>query len=169
MNFNISKNGGFSLIQLLVVIAIIGVLSSVVLANMSQVKMKARDAQRMSDLENIQLALRLYKDVNGTYPICDTGMMIGVNATTPTGCTTNVDTAIAPYMSKVPTDPLTALGTTYRYWYNSNYVCIAGMQNIILYARTAELSTNQGKWKGKGTSCFPSSTVISNSYGIILK
>lgn len=161
MNFHISKNGGFSLIQLLVVIAIIGVLSSVVLANMSQAKMKARDAQRMSDMENIQLALRLYKDANGAYPEFDSGVVIGEGG--------GLDALLLPYLSKVPADPLTASGTTYRYWYDSDYVCATGAHNTILFVQTAELSANKGKWKGKGTMCFSGGNVTASSYGIILK
>ena len=131
--------------------------------------MKARDAQRISDMENIQLALRLYKDTNGTYPDCDSGMVLGEGTTTPSGCTNNVDTAIAPYMPKVPADPLTSSGTTYKYWYDSDYSCSFLSSNTILFVETAELSVNQGKWKGKGTGCSSGSTVTTNSYGIILK
>lgn len=173
MKFFTSQKKGFSLIQLLVVLAILGLLTSVVLANMQQVRMKARDAQRISDIDNIQLALRLYKDANGTYPDCDSGMMLGEGATTPSGCINNVDTALAPYMTKVPADPLTSSGTAYKYWYDSDYICIiaTGIHNTILFVKTAELSGNQGKWKGKGTNCtiLPMGQVTAHSYGIILK
>lgn len=59
---------GFTLIELLVVIAIIGILSSVVLASLNSARQKARDARRISDAKNIQLALELYADSNGAYP-----------------------------------------------------------------------------------------------------
>ena len=68
-----TKNGrekaGFTLIELLVVIAIIGILSSVVLASLNSARQKSRDAKRISDLKQIQLALELYYgDYNSTYP-----------------------------------------------------------------------------------------------------
>jgi prepilin-type N-terminal cleavage/methylation domain-containing protein len=50
---------GFTLIELLVVIAIIGVLSSVVLASLNTARAKARDARRVSDLQEIRNALAL--------------------------------------------------------------------------------------------------------------
>ncbi len=59
---------GFTLIELLVVIAIIGILSSVVLASLNSARQKSRDARRISDVKQIQLALELYFDSNGEYP-----------------------------------------------------------------------------------------------------
>lgn len=58
---------GFTLIELLVVIAIIGILSSVVLASLNTAREKSRDARRVSDIKQLQLALELYFDSNGSY------------------------------------------------------------------------------------------------------
>ncbi len=63
-----SAKRGFTLIELLVVIAIIGILSSVVLASLGTAREKARDATRISDMKNIQLALELFFDSNQSYP-----------------------------------------------------------------------------------------------------
>lgn len=63
------KEAGFTLIELLVVIAIIGLLSSIVLASLNAARAKARDAQRQSDVHNIDIALEEYaNDHNGLYP-----------------------------------------------------------------------------------------------------
>ena len=60
---------GFTLIELLVVIAIIGILSSVVLASLNSARKKTREARRVADLKQLQLALELYADDhNGYYP-----------------------------------------------------------------------------------------------------
>ncbi len=60
---------GFTLIELLVVIAIIGILASVILASLSSARSKGRDAKRIADLKQIQLALELYYDSNSQrYP-----------------------------------------------------------------------------------------------------
>ncbi len=94
---------GFTLIELLVVIAIIGILSSVVLTSLGTARAKGRDARRVSDIKQIQLALELYADQNlGKYP--------------PTICTASgsCTAAIAPtYISTLPTDPST--NATYKY------------------------------------------------------
>lgn len=63
-----NKKQGFTLIELLVVIAIIGILSSVVLASLNSARQKSRDAKRVSDVKQLQLALELYFDSNGGYP-----------------------------------------------------------------------------------------------------
>lgn len=59
---------GFTLIELLVVIAIIGVLASVVLASLNTARRKSRDARRVADIKQIQLALEMYYDSNAEYP-----------------------------------------------------------------------------------------------------
>jgi prepilin-type N-terminal cleavage/methylation domain-containing protein len=77
---------GFTLIELLVVIAIIGILSSVVLASLNSARQKSRDARRLSDVKQMQLALELYYDANGSYP--------------------SAASSLAPtYIATVPTDP----------------------------------------------------------------
>jgi len=63
-----NRKRGFTLIELLVVIAIIGILSSVVLASLNSARQKSRDAKRISDIKQLQLALELYFDSNNGYP-----------------------------------------------------------------------------------------------------
>ena len=62
---------GFTLIELMVVIAIIGILASIVLAGLGTAKQSGRDAKRISDIKNIQLALAEYYGDNLKYPPID--------------------------------------------------------------------------------------------------
>ena len=88
---------GFTLIELLVVIAIIGILSSVVLASLNSARKKGRDARRIADIKQVQLALELYYDANGTYPAAGTGAgQFGGTALTANG-----------YIATNPKDPTT--------------------------------------------------------------
>lgn len=66
--FNKKIRRGFTLIELLVVIAIIGILSSVVLASLNTARAKSRDTQRISNMEQVRVALEFYFDENNTYP-----------------------------------------------------------------------------------------------------
>jgi type II secretion system protein G len=100
------KVKGFTLIELLVVIAIIGVLASIVLASLDSSRKKGRDARRLADIKQIQLALELYYDQNNAFPP-DNGTTNGVYTFDPTLLTS------AGYISAVPTDPLT--GKPYPY------------------------------------------------------
>lgn len=63
------KKTGFTLIELLVVMAIIGILSAVVLTSLNGARQKGRDARRISDIKQIQLALELYYDSTNAYPV----------------------------------------------------------------------------------------------------
>lgn len=59
---------GFTLVEILIVVTIIGLLSSVALFAYDNAKKKARDAQRLLDLGNLEKALEYYASVNGKYP-----------------------------------------------------------------------------------------------------
>src|SRR3972149_8165962 len=69
---------GFTLIELLVVISIIGILATLLVANYNAARSRARDAQRKSDVRNIQTALRLYYNDTQLYP-CDDGVTVNPN------------------------------------------------------------------------------------------
>jgi len=60
---------GFTLIEMLVVVAIIGLLSSTILVGLGNARSKARDARRISDLRQIQTGLEnYYIEHNQSYP-----------------------------------------------------------------------------------------------------
>jgi len=60
---------GFTLIELMIVIAIIGILSSVVLASLNGARESSRNARRQSDLGQLQTAMELYANDNGDYNV----------------------------------------------------------------------------------------------------
>ena len=117
-----NRSRGFTLIELLVVIAIIGILSSVVLASLNSARSKARDAQRLSDIRQVQLALELYADSNGgAYPDPDTG--------------DTIPAALVPdFIAATPSDPLAGSGA-------NQYVYIASSTNTT-YCLGADLEND---------------------------
>jgi len=62
------KNG-FSLIELLVVVGIMGVLAAVGLASYKTANMKSRDARRAADIQQVRSALEMYRSDNEEYPV----------------------------------------------------------------------------------------------------
>lgn len=61
-------NRGFTIVELMVSVAIIGILSAVVYTNFNESRALARDKQRIASLSQVQLALELYKNQYGRYP-----------------------------------------------------------------------------------------------------
>jgi len=113
---------GFTLIELLVVIAVIGILAGVILASLNSARGKSRDAKRLGDMKQLQVALELYKNDNGVYPT-SSGSWRG-NCSTygghPTTGATGYIPSLAPtYISVLPVDPK-PLGTSGCYLYQSN-------------------------------------------------
>jgi general secretion pathway protein G len=105
---------GFTLIELLIVIAIIGVLATLLMVNFVGVRQRARDAQRKSDLRQLQSALEIYRSDNAGY-ILDNGRTppyIG-ECGTPLQATINGKTIT--YMSKIPCD-----ASSGNYYYSSS-------------------------------------------------
>ena len=63
------KDSKFNLIELIIVIAIIGILASIVIPNISDFSIKAKDTRRMADIKNVQTAVDMYyAKNNGEYP-----------------------------------------------------------------------------------------------------
>jgi general secretion pathway protein G len=107
------KQSGFTLIELLVSISIIAILTALLTVNFIGARQRARDAQRKSNLYNIQSALELYRADNDSYPTT-------LTATSPYCGEDAGNNAIAfksasgtIYMAKIPCDPST--GGSYSY------------------------------------------------------
>ncbi|MEQ9459440.1 MAG: DUF1559 domain-containing protein [Phycisphaeraceae bacterium] len=80
--------GGFTLIELLVVISIIALLIGILLPSLSAARASAKQAQCMSNLRQISIALAAYEVDNGAYPIIWTHNV-------PTGWKSRIDTYLS--------------------------------------------------------------------------
>jgi prepilin-type N-terminal cleavage/methylation domain-containing protein len=60
---------GFTFVELIVVIAIIGILSAVIYAGFGEAREQARNKIMSSELKEMQLAIEVYKAQNGSFPV----------------------------------------------------------------------------------------------------
>ncbi|WEK43443.1 MAG: type II secretion system major pseudopilin GspG [Candidatus Sphingomonas colombiensis] len=96
------REDGFTLVELMVVIVIIGLLATIVALNVLPSGDTARIQKAKADIANIEQALELYKLQIGSYPTTTQGL--GALVTAPTG----VDVAryqAGGYLKKLPNDP----------------------------------------------------------------
>ncbi|QQG43936.1 MAG: type II secretion system protein GspG [Candidatus Roizmanbacteria bacterium] len=105
---------GFTLLELMIVIAILGILASFISGNLINSLKKGRDARRKSDLEQIQRALELYYEDNKSYPALITA---GSQITHPS-------VANKVYMQRVPDDPAS----------NNDYTYVSSGTNYKIYS-----------------------------------
>jgi prepilin-type N-terminal cleavage/methylation domain-containing protein len=98
---------GFTLIEILIVVAIIGILASVALVGLNPVQKKGRDARRISDIRQIQTSLELYFTKNGGYP--------QISCYSGSGCLQDVITGADIGVRTLPDDPRANSGVHYLY------------------------------------------------------
>ncbi len=129
------KRGAFTLVELLVVISIIGLLSTIAIVSMNSARSKSRDTKRIADIRQIITAMQLYYQDNGKYPdasgalgcscgssalgYCCLGYAEGVSCHVGTGhgCAA-LNSALSSYMANIPDDPEHApntYGSAYLY------------------------------------------------------
>lgn len=99
---------GFTLIELMVVLAIIGVLAALVVPNVLNRAEESRVTAARVDIQNLMQALKLYRLDNMRYPSADQGLQALVTQPTQPPAPQNWK----PYIEKLPNDPW---GNPYRY------------------------------------------------------
>jgi prepilin-type N-terminal cleavage/methylation domain-containing protein len=113
---------GFSLVELLIVIAILGTLATLVVTVGTSSQMKSRDARRKSDINNLAKAMELFYNDYGIYPPESSGRISACDydsgAGTGTACSWGTgrfeDDQGSIYFKAVPEDPLDDQSYLYR-------------------------------------------------------
>jgi prepilin-type N-terminal cleavage/methylation domain-containing protein len=97
-------NLGFTLIELLVVISIIGVLATLVIANLNETRARARDLRRKQGLTQLKTALQLYYNDYKMYPNDNNGRYIALCGSGTTSCQMGDPLTVGEttYMSSLP-------------------------------------------------------------------
>lgn len=103
MRLRVTNKKGFTLIEIMVVVVILGILATVILPRILSKPDEARVTKAMMDLKALEGALAMYKLDNGSFPTTDQGLRALVEKPT----SGNVPKKWNPegYLKKVPKDP----------------------------------------------------------------
>lgn len=120
----LKKRTAFTLVELMVVVAVIGVLASIAVFNIPGIQKSARDSQRLSDLRQLQTILERVKASEEIYPLSNESYEVKDHAW---GSLWN------EYNYRVPKDPLPS----------QKYVYVSDGQSYQLYAKFENPSAAQ--------------------------
>jgi type IV pilus assembly protein PilA len=119
---------GFTIIELLVVIVVIGILLALLLPNLFSAQARARDTQRKNHLKTIKQELESYYNDKNHYP----------------GATTYVADMTPEYIAALPADPKTAAAYVYA---PTPAACTTALRNCTDFNISATLeNTNDASY-----------------------
>lgn len=145
-----SRHLGFTIVELLIVIVVIAILTTVVTVAYRGMQARARDSVKIATVNKLTKALEMYYLDNGRYP----GLQDGSGIEGACGSLTDnwgwcdrmksLADALAPYLTVDPVSLSSfTTGTTYYYYYNSS-----GNDNFMHYGLMAYLEGNDGQNDG---------------------
>jgi type IV pilus assembly protein PilA len=122
------QNKGFTLLEILLVIAAIGILAAIVLVaiNPNRQLAQARNTVRQADINTIQKAVEQYLIEKGSYPngitntyreICNTGSNNNTQGTVSNECI-DLRELVPDYIASIPVNPSTSTHSGYYAWIN---------------------------------------------------
>jgi len=130
---NKNARGGFSLIELLIVIAIIGILISIVSLNLTGKTDQARQLAAKTTIQKLETALKMFYNDNGFYPTTEQGLNALIQKPASGKIPNNYPNGGYLEAKKIPKDP----------WGNDYIYLCPGVQNpntfdIISYGADGE-------------------------------
>ena len=152
---NIIQKKGFSIIEIMVIIFILSILSTIGLIAFGEVRKNARDGVRVSDLDQIRLAVTASFADDGLYPA------VGGVICTNSACGVDVDPnlEINQWVQRIVgriADPKHG-ETGFSYHYDPNLSC-GGSTAVAVWARTMESDTGPNVQSVRSSICQGSMT-----------
>jgi general secretion pathway protein G len=123
---------GFTLIEILIVMIVIGILVTISIGSFSSAQQKGRDTKRKSDLKQISNSLDVYFNDKGSYPLSSSGRLQGCNGDQ--NCDwgdTFQDENSTVYMVELPSDPRSNLEYRYESSDGRSYQLYARLENTL--------------------------------------
>jgi general secretion pathway protein G len=106
----VQRNRGFTLLEIIVVVVILGILAAIIVPNIMGRPDQAKAVAAKNDVRTLVSALKLYKLDNGAYPTQDQGLEALVKKPTSGDVPSNWKSG--GYIEHLPTDPW---GHPYQY------------------------------------------------------
>lgn len=107
------SRSGFTIVELLIVIVVIGILAAISIVAYNNVQKNARNSQRQQDIATIQKALEMYYTENGNYPPGNGDSLVGASwSNTANNSWANLETHLKPYINSLPKDPVSTPGAS---------------------------------------------------------
>lgn len=127
----------FTLIELMIAVAIIGILTAVATLSYSGIRQRARDSQRINDLTQVKVVLSTYYSAQTPQVYVTAASKVTIN-----GSSDTLSAALEPnYIREMPTDPVNTGSNVYKYQsFNS-------AKDFTLYG-TLENKDNKKGWAG---------------------
>ena len=94
---------GFTLVEMMIVVAIIAILVAVLTPNFVRARAQAQTSSCMMNLKEIATALELYQTDNDKYPTASNQVLNGS------------DPNLLPYIKQIPVDPVAGPNAYYEY------------------------------------------------------
>lgn len=136
---------GFTIIELLVVVAIIGILATIIVPSMDGARKKGRDSTRISDIKGLQLGLEVYfESGNNTYP-----------------ATLSV---LAPsYIPTVPKDPSTGLNYYYAQTNGGDGYHLGALLEVFNETLSNDSDATTTNFGGASTDCVNAGITVAST------
>ncbi len=110
------KQKGFTIVELLIVIVVIGILASITIVSYNGVQARAKDSRRLNDTQVIVGALQLYYAENGVYPTPSYNGPGGWESSSINPSQFLQVLKTNGIISSVPVDPVNTATAEYRYY-----------------------------------------------------
>lgn len=121
------KQDGFTLVELLIVIAIIAILASVMAPTMQDFMARARNAGRMANLDTLHVAIFAFQRDNGSYPSAAWAWRGEAGYGSYPHCDANgyVPGLCPTYIARLPADPMAGRFNPAVGWVNNGFLYLS--------------------------------------------